>query len=125
MDERNKENHLIKARKFCNIFWFIDNLNSINDGGELEINCCIIYPEELETGKENADRHEARGFQVSLFDKWNSCPFGIVRLPDILINVLLNIVYSAVATEYLKIPEESSNPDSFSTAVFVKLNKNC
>ena len=29
-----KKNALIKERKFCNIFKFIDDLNSINDGGE-------------------------------------------------------------------------------------------
>ena len=33
-----KKNHLIKARKPCNIFRFIDDLNSINDGGKFESN---------------------------------------------------------------------------------------
>ena len=33
-----KKNDLIKARKLCNIFRFIDDLNSINDGGEFESN---------------------------------------------------------------------------------------
>ena len=31
-----KKNDLIKARKLCNIFRFIDDLNSISDGGEFE-----------------------------------------------------------------------------------------
>ena len=31
-----KKNDLIKARKLCNIFRFIDDLNSINDVGEFE-----------------------------------------------------------------------------------------
>ena len=33
-----KKNDLIKARNLCNIFRFIDDLNSINDGGEFESN---------------------------------------------------------------------------------------
>ena len=33
-----KENDLIKVRKLRNIFRFIDDLNSINDGGELKSN---------------------------------------------------------------------------------------
>ena len=42
-----KKNDLIKAKKLCNIFWFIDYLNSINDGGEFENNYSNIYPEKL------------------------------------------------------------------------------
>ena len=40
-----KKNDLIKARKICNIFRFIDDLNSISDGGEFESNYSNIYPE--------------------------------------------------------------------------------
>ena len=54
-----KKNDLIKARKLCNIFRPIDDLNSINDGGKFESNYCNIYPEELQLGKENTDKHEA------------------------------------------------------------------
>ena len=42
-----KKNNLIKARKLCNIFRFIDDLNSINGGGEFESSYSNIYPEEL------------------------------------------------------------------------------
>ena len=48
-----KKNDLIKARNICNIFRFIDDLNSINDGGEFESNYSNIYPEELQLDKEN------------------------------------------------------------------------
>ena len=41
-----KKNDLIKDRKFCNIFRFIDELNSINDGGDFESNYSNIYPEK-------------------------------------------------------------------------------
>ena len=46
MNELQK-NDLIKARKLCNTFRFIDDLNTNNDGGEFESNFSKIYPEEL------------------------------------------------------------------------------
>ena len=54
-----KKDDLIKAIQLCNIFRFIDDLNSINDGGEFESNYCDIYRDELELCKENTDKHEA------------------------------------------------------------------
>ena len=57
-----KKDHLIKARKIFNIFRFIDDLNAINDGVELEKNYCSVYPEELGLGKENTKKNEASFF---------------------------------------------------------------
>ena len=37
-----KKNELIKARKFGNVFRFINYLNSLNDGGEFENSYCNI-----------------------------------------------------------------------------------
>ena len=51
-----KKNVLIKARKLCNIFRLIDDLNSINVGGEYEIKCCIICLEKSEPRKGNTDK---------------------------------------------------------------------
>ena len=45
-----KKNDLIKARKLCNIFRFIGDLNIINDGGEFESNYSNNYSEELQLG---------------------------------------------------------------------------
>ena len=59
-----KKNDLIKARKLCNIFRFIDDLNSINDGGEFESNFSKIYPEELQLSKENNDKQEASSLDL-------------------------------------------------------------
>ena len=50
-----KKNDLIKVRNLCNIFRFINNLNSINDGGEFESSYSNIYPKELQLCKENAE----------------------------------------------------------------------
>ena len=98
-----KKNDLIKARKLCNIFRFIDDLNSINDGGEFESNYSNIYPEELQLGKENTDKHEASfldlnnkikdgKFHFGLFDKRDSFPFSVVRMPDKSKQELLNLI---------------------------------
>ena len=51
-----KKNDLIKGRQLCNIFRFIDDLNSINDGAEFESNYSNIYTEKLRLGKENTDK---------------------------------------------------------------------
>ena len=123
-----KKNDLIKARKLCNIFRFIDDLNSINDGGEFESNYSNIYPEELQLGKENTDKHETsfldlnikikdEKFHFGLFDKRDSFLFSIVRMPDKSSNVPSSTVYSAIGAESLRIARASNNPESFSTAI--------
>ena len=123
-----KKNGLIKARKLCNIFRFIDDLNSINDGGEFESNYSNIYPEELQLGKENTDKHEASfldlnikikdgKFHFGLFDKRESFPFSIVRMSDKSSNVPSSTVYSAIGAESLRIARASNNPESFSTSI--------
>ena len=88
-----KKNDLIKARNLCSIFRFIDDLNSINDVGEFLSNYSNIYPEELQLGKEDTDKHEGSfldlniklrvgKFHFVVFDKRDSFPFSIVRMPD-------------------------------------------
>ena len=59
-----KENDLIKARKLCNIFRFIINLNSLNGGKETRVSYCYIYPKDLVLGKENNEKHEAIFFSI-------------------------------------------------------------
>ena len=115
-----KNNDLIKARKLCNVFRFIDDLNSINDAGEFESNYFNIYPEELLLGKENTDKYETRfldlnikikdgKFHFGLFDKRDSFPFSIVRMPDKSSNVPSSIVYSAIGAESLRIARVSNS----------------
>ena len=123
-----KKNDLIKARKLCNIFRFIDDLNSINDGGEFESNYSNIYPEELQLGKENTDKHEASlldlnikikdgKFHFGLFDKRDSFPFSIARMPDKSNNVPSSIIYSTIVSKSLRTARASNNPESFSIAI--------
>ena len=61
-----KKNDLIKARKLCNIFRFVNDLNSINDGGKFESSYSNIYPEELHLDKENTDKYEASFWDLSI-----------------------------------------------------------
>ena len=122
------DDDLIKARKLCNIFRFIVDLNSLNEDGEFESNYSNIYPEELQLGKENTDKHEASfldlnikikdgKFHFGLFDKRDSFLFSIVRMPDKSSNAPSTIVYSAIGAESLRIDRASNNPESFSTAI--------
>ena len=111
-----KKNDLIRARKLCNNFRFFDDLNSINDSGEVE---------ELQLSKENTDKHGASfldldikikdgKFHFGFFDKRDSFPFSIVRLPDKSSNIPSSVVYSAIGAESLRIARASNNPESFS-----------
>ena len=121
-----KKSDLIKARKLCNIFRFIDDLKSTNNGGEFESNYSKIDPEDLQLGKENTDKHEASfldlnikikdgKFHFGLFDKTDSFPFPIVRIRDKSSKVSSSIVYSAIGAESLRNARASNNPESFSS----------
>ena len=48
---KTKRKDLFLARKFCNVFRFIDDLAAINDSGEFEKVIEEIYPPELELKK--------------------------------------------------------------------------
>ena len=77
-----KKNDLSKARKLCNIFRFIDDLNSINDGGEFESSFSKIYPEELQLGKENTDKREASFLDLDIKIKDGKFHFGLLNKRD-------------------------------------------
>ena len=75
----------------------------MNDGGEFEGNDSNVNPEELQLRKENTDKHEASLLDLNikikggkchfgLFDKRDSFPFSIVRMPDKSSNVPSSIV---------------------------------
>ena len=74
----------IKARNFHLTKSFIDELCAINDGGEFERSICDII-------------------QKNLFDKRDSFPFSIARIPHLESNIPQNTFYSAIDSEFLKI----------------------
>ena len=56
-------------------------------------------------------------FHFSLFDKRDSFPFSIVRIPGKSSDVPCSIVYSAIGAESLRIARANNNPESSSTAI--------
>ena len=56
-------------------------------------------------------------FHFGLFDKRDSFPFSIVRMPDKSSNVPSSIVYSAIGAESLRIARANNNPESFFTVI--------
>ena len=103
----------VKARHFHSTMRFIDDLCAINDGGQFGHCHENIYPEELELKMEhtgtkatflNLDIHIKDGkFIYKLFDKRDSFPFFIVRMPHRNSNIPKNIFYSALVGEMLRI----------------------
>ena len=123
-----KKHDLIRARSLCNIFRFIDDLSVFNDDKEFEKNFKDIYPKELELTKENCNNSEATfldlqikvlngKFFVGLFDKRDSFPFHIVRMPYKSSNLPSNIFYSSIGAETLRIARASNNTASFFSSV--------
>ena len=104
-------------------------MDDLNDGGEFETSYSNIYPKELQLGKENTDKHEASfldldikikdgKFHVGLFDKRDSFPFSIVRMPEKSSNVpSSSIVYSDIGAEWLRIARASNNAASLFTTI--------
>lgn len=103
------------------MFTFVDDPNSIKDGGEFATNYCNIYSDKLEY----TDKREASFFdldiknqrrKVGIFDKRDLFPFPITRMPDKSSNVQYNLVYSANGAVSSKTSRVNKHPDSFSTA---------
>lgn len=120
-DLRKKD--LPSARKFGNTFRFIDDLCAINDGGLFEKHYKDIYPPELELKKEHGDDRASfldlhikiteKQFQTCLFDKRDSFPFSIVRMPYRNSNIPSNMFYATLGSEVLRIGRATSHVDDF------------
>ena len=112
-----KKKDLIRARKLCNIFRFIDDLNAINDAGEFEKHFQDIYPEELELGKENSSNIEASFFRFGHKGQGLKVPSGPLRMPYRSSNIPSNMFYSSIGAETLRIARASNNPDCSSLSI--------
>ena len=95
---------LSRARKFTTIFRFIDDILTVNDGGEFARSLEEIYPPELELNKENEGKSNATFLDVnietdevkfasSLYDKKNAFPFSIVRMLFLCSNIPSRMFY--------------------------------
>ena len=129
-----KQKDLQRARRYGNVFRFIDDLNAMNDMGEFAANFHKIYPSELELTKENQSDKKAsfldldicvkdKLFETGLFDKRDAFPFSIVRMPYKSSNIPSSIFYSAIGTEVLRIARVSTSSQIFSTSVLPLIDR--
>ena len=103
----------VKARHFHGTHRFIDDLIAMNDGGMFGISKGDIYPEELELKIEHSGSQAfflsldiqivENKFVYKLYDKRDSFPFEIVRMPFICSNIPKSIFYSSLVGEFLRI----------------------
>ena len=94
------------ARKFGNVWRYIDDLNAVNNDQIFEHNIPNIYPPELELKKENTGYLSAtfldlditivdNKFSLKLYDKRDDFGFSIVRMPYASNNMPSTIFYSS------------------------------
>ena len=113
-----------KARKFGNVFRFIDDLIAINDGGEFENNFQEIYPPELILKKENTSCTEATFLDLhlsisdgqittTLYDKRDAFNFHIVRFPYKDSTIPSKMFFSTISAEVLRICRANTSKESF------------
>ena len=109
-----KKSNNILARKFGQVFRYIDDLLALNDGQSFEANYRDIYPPELQLNKENEgysctdflDMHieiQDKVFTTRLYDKRDHFGFDITRLPYRDSNIPAKMFYSSIAAECLRI----------------------
>ena len=101
------------AMKFRFAVRFIDDECNLNDGGEFGRSFHLIYPEDLELKCEHQGSHatfldleiniENNIFVYKLFDKRDTFPFFIVRMPDLSGNIPKHVFYGSVMSEFLRI----------------------
>ena len=119
-----KKTDVRRARRFKNCFRFIDDLSILNDGGEFEKCHLEIYPPELELKKENINNTSAsfldlninilnKTFELKLYDKRDSFPFIIVRMPYEESNMPSRIFYSSLGAEILRIVRCTTDKSAF------------
>ena len=109
---------MIKSDKVCACHFhagmrFIDDLLGLNNGGEFARSSGEIYPSDLELKEEHSGIHATflnldisisnQRFVYKLFDKRDSFPFFIVRMPHMYSNILKSIFYSSLVGEFLGI----------------------
>ena len=117
-----------KAKRFHNVFRYIDDLLTLNDDNEFERSSLDIYPPELVLKRENANNNHAtfldmdikisnNTFDYKLYDKRNSFDFYIVCFPYLCSNMPSKMFYSCLSAEILRICRSSVHYNSFISAV--------
>ena len=115
-----KKSNNILARKFGQVFRYIDDLLALNDGHSFERHFHEIYPPELTLNRENTDYRSTNFldlcieindgiFTTRLFDKRDHFGFNITRLPYKDSNIPTKMFYSSIAAECLRICRATSD----------------
>ena len=95
---------LIKAIKSCNLFYFIDDLNAVDDIFSEEIELCRRSGNNTEkTFFDLVNKVKNNKFQTGLFEKRDIFPFNIVEMLKISRNTSSNILYTSIDVEFLRI----------------------
>ena len=129
-----KKSNNILARKFGNVFRYIDDLIALNDGLSFDSYHQEIYPAELELKKENINNTECNFLDMhisiientintTLYDKRNDFGFHITRLPFKSSNIPSRIFYSCVAAEALRVCRITSELDQVILAIKLLLRR--
>ena len=102
------------ARKYSNIFRFIDDLIAVNDGKKFENHYDEIYPPDLILKKEKTSHTETafldfhlyineRQIDTSLYDKRNSYNFNVVRFPYKSSTIPSKMFFATISAEICRI----------------------
>ena len=96
----------VSARRYRYASRFIDDQCNLNDAGQFKNSCSTIYPPELHVKCEHEGIHATfleldisvknDMFVYKLFDKRDSFPFFIVRMPDLSGNIPDHVFYGSV-----------------------------
>ena len=114
-----KKTNYTLARKFGQVYRYIDDLVALNDGLSFEAYFKDIYPEELQLNKENTTNTSTSFldlhieiingiFTTKIFDKRDHFGFNITRLPYRESNIPCKMFYSSIAAECLRICRATS-----------------
>ena len=104
-----------RARRFVNVFWFIDDLTAINDGGEFERMSKDIYSQkgEYRLFRDLEIKIVHKKFNIQNYDKRDDFAFFIVRMPHLTSNIPSEMFYSAFGTEILQTARATSKLKRF------------
>ena len=121
------------AYRFNGCRRFIDDQCCINDNGEFGRSYNKIYPEALELKCEHQGLHATfLDIDISIndglfvykqYDKRDSFPFDIVRMPFRSSNIPSSIFYSSILSEFLRLARTTLRFDDFFPRVKTLVNR--
>ena len=123
-----------KAKKYNNAERYIDDLNLINNDGELEVNIQNIYPEELILNKENKDDRHSTFLDLNLeiinkrvvtktYDKRDAFSFDIINYPHMDSNIPKSQAYGVVVSETMRHFKNCTNLEDAALRIRTLQNK--